>query len=392
MFKLITFLAPPTEGTREHHPPLAREDLRFSQGFTLVELLVVIAIIGMLIALLLPAVQSAREAARRMQCANNLKQIGIALHNHHDVYKDFPTATGATKNFTDYQNAFLSPHGALMPFMEHAALYERLYEATAAEGNARNGSGAPYNTQVNTIKCPSDTGSKSYTDSDRGLTNYMFNSGDCRPALGYEEDNHRGVFVARTIVRRTFSDIADGTSNTLAVSEHPVGNGETRRGRVEAITRDLAYRSTSGAGKARFCLNRAPGGEIVDAVVYQTTDADSANGIVVTQNGFGRGGRAWCGLPIFSLFTTILPPNSPSCYGHQATTNVDNNSSQGISSVASYHTGGVNVVYLDGAGRFIANGIDTGNLDADHVRNEGKSPYGIWGAIGSINGKESLQP
>ena len=362
-------------------------------AFTLVELLVVIAIIGMLIALLLPAVQAAREAARRMSCSNNLKQIGLSLHNYHDSRQHFPSGTNTTTNFGAWDTGFLSPHGMLMPFMEQTALFERLYGATASEGNARTGSGEPYTIHVASIKCPSDSGGGSRSATDRATTNYMFNSGDCRPSLGYEQDNHRGVFVARTIIRRTLSDIADGTSNTLAVSEHPIGRGDTRLSRVEMISRDLAYRATASAGKARFCLNRAPGGEIAPAVLVQEADTDQQNGIIVSLVGFGRGGRAWCGLPAFTLFNTILPPNSASCNGLGAIQSVDTASggSSGIFSVASFHTGGVNVVMMDASGRFVTNGVDTGNLDADHIRGDGRSPYGVWGAAGSINGKESTQ-
>src|SRR5688572_27645245 len=103
--------------------------LRLSRGFTLVELLVVIAIIGILVALLLPAVQAAREAARRMQCGNNLKQIGISIHNYHDTYKSFPSgwicpsvATGAMA--VDQESWGWS--SLILPFMEQQALHDQL--------------------------------------------------------------------------------------------------------------------------------------------------------------------------------------------------------------------------------------------------------------------------
>ena len=97
------------------------------RGFTLVELLVVIAIIGILVALLLPAVQSAREAARRAQCSNNLKQMGLAMHNHHDTYKELPGAfwyKGADVGWS-WKSAW-SWNAQIMPFMEQSALYDQL--------------------------------------------------------------------------------------------------------------------------------------------------------------------------------------------------------------------------------------------------------------------------
>src|SRR5690606_35651696 len=102
---------------------------RARSGFTLVELLVVIAIIGVLVALLLPAVQQAREAARRMQCSNNLKQMGLALHNYHDTYGSFPPrATGTTHgpNGDSHNNGRLNGLIPLLPFLEQGAMYDRI--------------------------------------------------------------------------------------------------------------------------------------------------------------------------------------------------------------------------------------------------------------------------
>ncbi len=120
------------------------------RGFTLVELLVVIAIIGILIALLLPAVQAAREAARRSQCTDHLKQIGLALQNYHDANRSFPTMTvfggGATPQ-PAYHHTWLT---AILPFLEQQALYERTNKLGRAWGQPIMGTVLPV------LKCPSD--------------------------------------------------------------------------------------------------------------------------------------------------------------------------------------------------------------------------------------------
>ncbi|HMC10910.1 MAG TPA: DUF1559 domain-containing protein [Pirellulaceae bacterium] len=127
------------------HPVLSR------RAFTLVELLVVIAIIGVLVALLLPAVQAAREAARRMNCQSNLKQIGVALHNHHDVRLAFPP--GAVNTGNNGTDTFTTWSIEILPYMEQKALYER-YNQTALNCNAAN---LPVlKSRVKPYECPSD--------------------------------------------------------------------------------------------------------------------------------------------------------------------------------------------------------------------------------------------
>jgi hypothetical protein len=336
----------------------------------------------MLIALLLPAVQAAREAARRMQCSNNLKQFGIALHTYNDAKKRLPGGVNETTGRTGYQNAFLSPHGALMPFMEQAALWQELDATTTS---ATSLTAAPYTSSVSSIKCPTDSGSRS--DSSRhATTNYVFCQGDRYANPGYEQDNHRGAFVQRTIVVRTLSDIVDGTSNTIAASETLVGQGDTEMGKVELIARDSTINTSAGA--ATRCATRAPGGKIDPAVTFQTAH-DSGGPLVATKPSYGRGGRAWCGMSAITLFATVLPPNSPSC----ASQNVDTPTAGTVlPAAASFHTGGVNLIMIDGSGKFITDAVDTtstGGWGSAFV-SSGASPFGVWGAAGSIYGKESV--
>ncbi|MCA1685429.1 MAG: DUF1559 domain-containing protein, partial [Planctomycetia bacterium] len=162
------------------------------RGFTLIELLVVIAIIAVLIALLLPAVQAAREAARRAQCANNLKQFGIAMHNYHDVTSSFPTTMWSGPTYNTTQTRYLSSFQTmLLPYMEQAPLYNSInFSFPIAQGidkGAVNSTG--YLTVVNVFMCPADPAPNmtniARADSRAGLQHtqgaklsYYVNSGD----------------------------------------------------------------------------------------------------------------------------------------------------------------------------------------------------------------------
>jgi prepilin-type N-terminal cleavage/methylation domain-containing protein/prepilin-type processing-associated H-X9-DG protein len=192
---------------------MSRSTNRYRGAFTLVELLVVIAIIGMLVSLLLPAVQSAREAARRMQCSNNLKQIGLALHNYETSNQKFPVGS--------WQSNFISPLVAILPYLEQSNNYD--------QWNFSKPYSDPYNSrvasqQIDTYLCPSMTlprevplaaaletgGPSSYlmcegTDDYMPVADGMF--GLNWPDYGYRNPNRR------------FSDILDGTSHTIFSGE-----------------------------------------------------------------------------------------------------------------------------------------------------------------------------
>jgi prepilin-type N-terminal cleavage/methylation domain-containing protein/prepilin-type processing-associated H-X9-DG protein len=212
-------------------------------GFTLVELLVVIAIIGVMVGLLLPAVQAAREAARRMSCSNNMKQIGLAMHNYHDSLKSFPMAY-----IHDPADNFRESFGwsaMLLPFLEQTALFEQLGVNKGSFYNQLMPGNTPANaavlnaarTPVAGFMCPSDTGfnapglvvnNRSF---DLGLgfaANGLTTAAQCRVAVS----NYPGVQGHRNVQAHTantgiffggsrigFRDIVDGTSNTFAVGE-----------------------------------------------------------------------------------------------------------------------------------------------------------------------------
>jgi len=230
-------------------------------GFTLVELLVVIAIIGVLIALLLPAVQAAREAARRMQCGNNLKQIGLALHNYHDVHKRMPLGARCTPNSYSLHTAPEWPYllHFILPFMEESALSTEF--AMMASGNWDH---RPWHTDANTVwpksvqnkpvptfQCPSDgmggdTKEQSYPG--QGVvdpnqmrlftSNYLgvfggLNDGDTFDELFNPPQfkaNGRQKSAFRVNGGTRFRDITDGLSKTLAVAEYLTGVPPDSRG------------------------------------------------------------------------------------------------------------------------------------------------------------------
>lgn len=201
------------------------------RGFTLVELLVVIAIIGILIALLLPAVQAAREAARRMQCTNHLKQLALALHDYHDSHKTFPSGALVSNG--------LSWNVLILPYIEQSALYAKFNFNQGDFNGAPNNEGPNKNIhaliRIDTFMCPSATqelvthGSSKLSDGRVPYTSHYY--GVMGPTgkdpwgndYPFENSGSYGGFALNGVMNKDsnvrFSDITDGTSNTLALGE-----------------------------------------------------------------------------------------------------------------------------------------------------------------------------
>lgn len=369
---------------------------RWRRGFTLVELLVVIAIIGVLVALLLPAVQAAREAARRTSCNNNLKQNMLAAHNYHDTYKSFPAAWGGTDNGDPMRSNMgqLGVYVAISPFFEQGPLWNQVTAVTKSknhqtgalgtfdfpvmgpapwvESDLGSGNGyPPWHAEIATLRCPSDTSRKNGGWwNDTGKINYNVCGGDnCTNMWDKPEwSRARGVW-SRRWQYSTIADIKDGTSNTLGMSEHTVGNHPNAHHK----THGDYWRGTGYDTNPNNCfVHKGPNGTIIP-------------------NGVGwesRRGAWWPGGGfVCQGFNTVLPPNSVSC--NQEPGEWGN---QSIFPPDSFHPGGVNAAFLDGSVRFIADTINAGNRAASchHDALIGLSPYGVWGAMGTMQGAESI--
>ena len=378
-------------------------------AFTLVELLVVIAIIGMLIALLLPAVQAAREAARRMQCANNLKQMALALHNYHDVNDGFPSR--AMKVYTHHHWGPVYP---LLPFFEQGAAYDTI-TADLTTTRASN-VGHTYDATmsdvflklvINTLCCPSDgtatkidgvTSTAGYHAS--AGSNIMFSMGDVACENNRVSSNitnyspradsgmmHNRALFGMEYTSHSLASVTDGTSNTVMLSEAVASPDMTNvttgpdvlRGGVSSVATSDATNIGNNSGSVMLLTAGNCLAKKIDATRISNPTRSLRGRIMLS------GVASICG------FNTILPPNSPSC-SRMPNTNVGY---WGIYSATSNHPGGVNVVLCDGSGRFMSDTIDCGNYNGSYpsvgTNNYylGQSPYGVWGALVTIGAGES---
>ncbi|QDT16289.1 DUF1559 domain-containing protein [Alienimonas californiensis] len=345
-------------------------------GFTLIELLVVIAIIAILVSLLLPAVQQAREAARRSQCQNNLKQLGLAMHNYHSTHKAFPIGRGDNDGGRRW-----SALVGLTPYLDQTALWNQISKPSLLNSNGTTRAAdnpwpamgpnpwdeayPPWATQIATLLCPSDPAPVIA----EGDTNYAVNWGD----NGDGNDDHfgtdgrvRGMFGR--VRSSTLADMRDGTTSTLLMGE--IGRGRSSRHYQAAFARDLTEIFENPQENCVDVVNDPQNPGFYNTTVRVDTGGDQ-----------WRGTRWADGSTVFTGFNTMLPPNGPSCMEGGG------DSANSIMSAGGYHSGGVQVVFGDGSVSMINETIDVGDQTA-LAPTFGRSPYGIWGALGSRDGGE----
>jgi prepilin-type N-terminal cleavage/methylation domain-containing protein len=315
--------------------PMKKTSAR-SRGFTLIELLVVIAIIAILIALLLPAVQQARESARRTQCKNNLKQLGLAIHNYHDVHNCIPIAdVNGTVNP-------VSAHARLLPYIEQSALYA-LVDFNVPYDHANNVTARM--TELPAFRCPSDP--TRLPASIGGRNNYYWNAGNgvvmySSGATGQPAPN--GIIFHNK--RYRFNDITDGLSNTSAMAEKLTSDGSN----------GISTPKTDTFAPGTYPNN-------ADEATLQCNAVDVTD---LSRQGYSNVGGPWLQqYHSTNQFNHVLPPNGRSCMyppGRIATT------------ANSQHTGGVQILLCDGSARFVSENID----------------IATWRALGSIGDGEVI--
>jgi len=274
-------------------------------GFTLVELLVVIAIIGILVALLLPAIQAAREAARRTECNNNLKQIGLALHNYHDTYRKFPPGyfTTITSSSNPQRYCWMQ---TILPFVEQASLFDQFQTHINNRDNPWDWVGS--DDKIDGFMCPSDPAAGKVTSA--GFHgNYLAVHGGHSLQPSSNQTSANGMFFVYSEI--TLADILDGTSNVAMAGEiRLLKDGADRRGRYYQI----GYETANATLALRDTPNSAAGDRGHQGRIKNSKWAPS---------GHTSGSGGWYRL-----------------------------------NARSYHPGGVLMALADGAVRFVSDNVD----------------------------------
>jgi prepilin-type N-terminal cleavage/methylation domain-containing protein/prepilin-type processing-associated H-X9-DG protein len=372
--------------------------LKSRRGFTLIELLVVIAIIAVLIALLLPAVQAAREAARRAQCVNNLKQIGLGLHNYHSAVGSFPQGHSLSFHLVTPASGYAgwtewSAQAMMLPYLEQNAVYNSCnFALCTGYDDGSNINGTASTTIINSFLCPSDgyagKGRPGAGTGQPSINSYRGSVGTTTDINSYAcgQPNPFGIGGAVNFtscakstgmfaywVTYGIQDFTDGTSNTVAYSETLVDDPSNTPGKRSHGVTGVAGAVPGRAYDASTFLSTAAGvttlTNAIQAcnVAYQSLPTNISTVVGVRW--------AW-GATTITLFHTVVPPNSKqyqfnSCRDSCAGCGGDDST---FSNAQSNHSGGVNCLMADGSVRFIKDSIS----------------MNTWMAIGTRNGGETV--
>jgi prepilin-type N-terminal cleavage/methylation domain-containing protein/prepilin-type processing-associated H-X9-DG protein len=321
------------------------------RGFTLIELLVVIAIIAVLIALLLPAVQAAREAARRTQCVNNLKQLGLAIQNYHDVNNEIPPTSNNTgvPAGVGKTNDF-SMKGRFLSFIEQQAIFNALNMSFTCI-QPENSTVAVQT--INAFLCPSDGNKPSVPITVGGATivpgysNYPNNIGIMRNA-GQAVDgpgDKMGTPTDGPDIK--FSSIQDGLSNTVLWSEFVMGQGQgTANSTNGRDGKNMTYGPLAGGADNNFTPYGYP--------TFQRVIQDCQNQVSNNKKYSDVKGQQWLNEQMGwgGAYTHMMTPNKPTCIYDSWHTD------SGVITASSNHPGGVNVGLMDGSVRFVKDSVN----------------------------------